>query len=471
MTADRPEIGVLSEDVLMRALVWTCVSTLLCSGCTSIQLEQYTVNQAMSVSDMRARQVLNALAVVANSHGTLPSFALTAGGTANVTNTISIDTATLWDAAVYGFSKETLTGVGQHNPELQWTLDPVSDAPKTEALHYACLWVLIGPPELGGRPMELLRETTVDDVNGCNPSGKSPVFHFGVASRLKELPDGWLRQSPKHSVSKHVSHQATCGNTTVWVAPEDLTYLTDFALILLDIATADPASLAVRRPKVAVEILEDATQPNPLTLFQNAPPAPPEFQRTKITEQWNACQASSPLAAASVQLICSSNAANEIPTSGKNAIIITSVGGVLHFRKFNGAGEIVDKNESQLKDHVELIADLKKQLMYYWPPHVLTESQRQRVITAVATILGDDSNKTIGQITLRRPADLEHPSLTTPNIVTRGTSRVERDLTFRADLRTGQFKIGSESRTVRESFLLSTSPPSMSIPQAYRQSY
>jgi hypothetical protein len=151
----------------MRPIFTAVVAVSLCSGCTSTGLKYYTLNQAMSVSELRYRQAMHALALVANDAGNLPSFALTAGGTANLTNTVSIDTSTLWDASVFGFSKETLTAFGQHNPDLQWTLDPVVTEPQLEALADACLWVLKGPPTVGSRPMELLRSTTLADVNAC----------------------------------------------------------------------------------------------------------------------------------------------------------------------------------------------------------------------------------------------------------------------------------------------------------------
>jgi hypothetical protein len=164
----------------MRWIARVIIMLSLCGGCTSTQLQQYALNQSLSVAEMRYQQVVNDLAKVAHNAGTLPEFALMAAGTANVTNTVSIDTGTLWDAAVRGFSKETLTPFGQHNPELQWTLDPAVSEPQLEALHYACLWALFGPPPLGSRPMELLRQPrladiyTFTDVGSGRPTATEP---------------------------------------------------------------------------------------------------------------------------------------------------------------------------------------------------------------------------------------------------------------------------------------------------------
>ena len=121
-----------------------------CVGCACAPcLKHYTLNQAMSVSDMRYRQVLDGLAIVADNAGVLPSFSLTAGGVANVANTLSLETTTLWDQGVRGFSSETLNAFAQHNPYLQWTLNPVVSSPQLQGIYYACLWALKGPPPEG----------------------------------------------------------------------------------------------------------------------------------------------------------------------------------------------------------------------------------------------------------------------------------------------------------------------------------
>ena len=131
------------EGVSMRASLMAVLALFACTGCTSLALDRYTVTQSMSVSDMRniAKCSMRS-AVVANNSGSLPSMAMTKSGQTNVTNTVNIDTTTLWDANVRGFSKETFTAFAQHNPDLQWTLDPVVTAPQLEALYLACIWAV-----------------------------------------------------------------------------------------------------------------------------------------------------------------------------------------------------------------------------------------------------------------------------------------------------------------------------------------
>jgi hypothetical protein len=64
------------KDVVMRAIVVAVIVVSLFGGCASTAIEQYTLNQSLSVTDMRYQQVLNDLAEVAHNAGTLPGFAL-----------------------------------------------------------------------------------------------------------------------------------------------------------------------------------------------------------------------------------------------------------------------------------------------------------------------------------------------------------------------------------------------------------
>ena len=386
---------------------------------------------------------------MANSSRALPSFSLTASGTSNLTHTVSIDTATLWDASLFGFSKETLTGAGTHNPELQWTLTPVVSEPQLEALNFACLWAVTeatggGAPPPGSRIREVLRESTIADAISCppevivsrigeaikatnlvnsinvfledetiryirvydengiltddvdfahissndllafadlvkqiatlglaskasqemtkglprskdaatrltslasqdgtvnqeatgTPSGtpappepnpattllplssgslsdeqlnrirndvtkilghpipRKKEFHFGVASQLERLAQchpGWLHVAPKHAVPWNACYKATCGDMAVWVTEEGMAGLSEFVLILLDIGTADPATLAVASPTASVTTIDSA---DIVSNFRNT-----------VTQKWRICQELTPSGAGKIELL------------------------------------------------------------------------------------------------------------------------------------------------------------------------
>jgi hypothetical protein len=79
----------------------------------------------------------------------------------------------------------------------------------------------------------------------------------------------------------------------------------------------------------------------------------------------------------------------DIPTGGKNLIIVAAVDQVLHFRIFDGAGNrVVDTDETKLPRQARPIDDLRKQLASLWSLQGLIKSEKDRVITAVTSIVG-----------------------------------------------------------------------------------
>jgi hypothetical protein len=90
-----------------------------------------------------------------------------------------------------------------------------------------------------------------------------------------------------------------------------------------------------------------------------------------------------------LRLYSSVKDASEIPTTGKNLIILARADGVLHFRVFDPDGKVVaDKDEKQLKDQAPKVAVLKTQLEELWPPHEISRSEKRSVIGAVTSIAG-----------------------------------------------------------------------------------
>jgi predicted acylesterase/phospholipase RssA len=78
-----------------------------------------------------------------------------------------------------------------------------------------------------------------------------------------------------------------------------------------------------------------------------------------------------------------------IPTERENMVIVAAVNNVLHFRIFDGKGNVVeDTDETRLTGQTRQIEDLKKQLERLWPPHQLTGSEKEQVIAAVISIVG-----------------------------------------------------------------------------------
>jgi hypothetical protein len=194
---------------------------------------------------MRYREVLDTLALLADNPGILPSFAVPEGGVATVTDMAQVESMTLWDRAIKGFSKETLALLGRHNPDEQWTLDAVVSAPHLEALHYACLWALSGPPPPDSPAMALLSAPRLGDVSG---------FHFDVACQLAAIPPGWLHFGSRRDVPRNACYKANHRDKYLWVTPDGMEGLSEFTLVLLDIATVDPGSLVPQQPMATVDL-------------------------------------------------------------------------------------------------------------------------------------------------------------------------------------------------------------------------
>ena len=94
------------------------------------------------------------------------------------------------------------------------------------------------------------------------------------------------------------------------------------------------------------------------------------------------------------------NDVSGIPTVGQNLILVAAVNNVLHFRLFDADGKmVVDTDEKRLTGQTRQIEDLRKELQRLWPPHPFTKvlfvGHRERVITAVTSIVGHTVNAII----------------------------------------------------------------------------
>jgi hypothetical protein len=84
-----------------------------------------------------------------------------------------------------------------------------------------------------------------------------------------------------------------------------------------------------------------------------------------------------------LRLISSGKDIGDIPTEGKDLIIVADVPGLLIYRMFDGDGKMVMDWADGMNDE-----NLKKQFVSLWPPHELTGIEKARVITAVTSVVG-----------------------------------------------------------------------------------
>jgi len=235
-----------SYPLLLLLLIATC-------GCTAAESELYSVNQVATLADLRYQQALDNLALVAHNEGALPSFATMDSGMVNIQDTANFDPTTSW--APTGFSSQVLSLFGKHNPDLQWTFEPVVTQPQLAAAKCVCLWALHRPFPPGLNGHDLLRATTLDDV--LNPIEQSLSPHFDVEYRMAQLDQvcpNWLHCGSRREVDSCACYKAKCGDTYVWVNPDGMKGLSDFLLIILDIATVVPGSVTPNPLAVNVDV-------------------------------------------------------------------------------------------------------------------------------------------------------------------------------------------------------------------------
>ena len=151
--------------------------------------------------------------------------------------------------------------------------------------------------------------------------------------------------------------------------------------------------------KLQTFLNRQGTEPDPISLL-DAGCGPGDFTLKAARKGWKAIgidissemifSARSDLAREfDLRLMSSLNDVSDIPTEGRNLIIVAAVNNVFHFRIFDGDGKVVvDTDEKSLTEQVRQIEDLREQLESLWPSHELTRSDKDRVITAVTSIIG-----------------------------------------------------------------------------------
>ena len=85
--------------------------------------------------------------------------------------------------------------------------------------------------------------------------------------------------------------------------------------------------------------------------------------------------------------------ANSIPVWGKDLVVVAEVDHVLHFRVFGGDGSVrvdTDETERLSKATYPDIGTLKQRIAGFWPPHVMSPSERSEVISLVGSISGQN---------------------------------------------------------------------------------
>ena len=89
-----------------------------------------------------------------------------------------------------------------------------------------------------------------------------------------------------------------------------------------------------------------------------------------------------------LQLMPSLKQAADIPSAGNRLIVLAAAEGVFQLRIFDDAGRmIVDADLKKQTDQLRRVEHLRRQLEPLWPPHQLTDNEKDLVINAVTRII------------------------------------------------------------------------------------
>jgi hypothetical protein len=226
----------------MRPLLLPLLGACLCSGCTMAALERSSLSQTESVAVLRSREVLEDFARTQQDPCALPAYASYYVGGVAVTDSASLGATTVWQHVVgaNGFGSQNVNPALSRQLVQNWTVDPVIDPEKLEAMRWCFRYVLSGRESLGDDGVSLLARP--DQVPGA------PGRHFGVLDQLERLPPNWLFVGSLHDVPLNACYKAHVGNAWVWVTPDGVKGLADFTLILQDIARVNINSWTLFNP-------------------------------------------------------------------------------------------------------------------------------------------------------------------------------------------------------------------------------
>lgn len=256
LPADLPWLGgtaVSGWD--MKGLLTITLAMVCCTGCTTVSLQRNTLAHSDTLSDIRYREVVEDLAIIAHDPWELPAFSSIYAGTTDISDSVAPNSQTTWVRNTMGvttFGTEFLDIPLKRTAKLNWTLNPILVPEKLQAMRCACWWVLFGPQNSCG-DCTLLKK--YDKGKDC------PGYYFGVDESLNAVEPCWLHVGAKCQVPANVCYHAECKGTHVWVTPEGLRGLSDFTLILQKIARTDLGSVYAPRPQTRLVKVDKAVIP------------------------------------------------------------------------------------------------------------------------------------------------------------------------------------------------------------------
>jgi hypothetical protein len=222
------------------------------TGCTSLALKRATLSLAESSGDLRYKEVMENLAIIASNPDMIPSYCSIFAGSADINDTVKATSISVWARTALQkparyttfFSQQTADFTGMRSSKSNWTLDPAIVPEKLRAIRGACRWAVYGQENVGADLNYLKSGAGARALPPAERVGDKdallPGYYFDVVDRLNRLPRGWVhRADHRIDIPHHASYWAGCNGKYVWVGPEEIPYLSELSLVLQKIARAD----------------------------------------------------------------------------------------------------------------------------------------------------------------------------------------------------------------------------------------
>jgi hypothetical protein len=244
-----------SRNMRAAAAALIAVSLLGVTGCNSEQLRFTTLRLGRTIPELQERQVIDNLARLAADPERLPYYTVINQGTANIQDTGS--------AGVYELNFQphvgtlaSLNGSVSRQVTGNWSLNPMSNPDRLRAMR-AAYQTALGVPFIDPADAKRLKAVLSDQTD------------------LAPAP-AWVAVGRKHDVPKEACRVAHCGKTYVWVMPEHAKEFSDFALLMLNIATWAPPAAPVKAAATAAAAAARLPQPPGAAppAAEIAPPSP-----------------------------------------------------------------------------------------------------------------------------------------------------------------------------------------------------
>jgi hypothetical protein len=208
---------------------------ILFAGCQHVQLENHTLRQASTLTDLQYRQVLSNVALFTQNADALPFYATAGTGITSIQNTLAARGTFNWDL----FSNSGLATL--------WFFDKASAEvdPSTQAQEQWTTSCVLNPDELA--LMRCIYQKVVG-VRDCECDKKLTDF-FGTKKfnyYNEAMHPGWYSVGCRKEVPKEACYVGRYGKVFVWVTPDGVEELTRITLAILDIATIQPTALGQR---------------------------------------------------------------------------------------------------------------------------------------------------------------------------------------------------------------------------------